>query len=72
MNERNDPETIWRYASWVGTEQLRREQEQKLSLSRKLDLLDELLDFAAQIHGPQIRIRKDGPAPKKTGVDFKQ
>jgi hypothetical protein len=71
MSDRIDKNDVWQYGTYEGAEKLRMQQERKLSLSQKLDLLDEMIDFAKSIHGAQMLVREDSPgygtfARKKT------
>ncbi len=71
MNTQSQEEDTWQYGAYEGAEKLRMQQERKLSLSQKLDLLDEMIDFAKSIHGAQMLVREDSPgygtfARKKT------
>jgi hypothetical protein len=59
MSDRTDKNDVWQYGTYEGAEKFRMQQERKLSLSQKLDLLDEMLDFAASIHGSQLLVRED-------------
>lgn len=59
MNDRTDKNDVWQYGTYEGAEKLRMQQERKLSLSQKLDLLDEMIDFATSIHGSQMLVRED-------------
>lgn len=59
MSDRTNKEDVWQYGSYEGAEKLRMQQERGLSLSQKLDRLDEMIDLAVRIHGPQILIRED-------------
>jgi hypothetical protein len=59
MSDRVDKNDVWQYGTYEGAEKLRMQQERKLSLAQKLDLLDEMIDFATSIHGTQMLIRED-------------
>lgn len=59
MNTQAQDEDVWQYGTYEGAEKLRMQQERKLSLSQKLDLLDEMIDFATSIHGSQMLVRED-------------
>jgi hypothetical protein len=59
MSDRTDKNDVWRYGTYEGAEKLRMQQERKLSLSQKLDMLDEMIDFATSIHGTQMLVRED-------------
>jgi len=59
MSDQADKNDVWQYGTYEGAEKLRMQQERKLSLSQKLDLLDEMLDFATSIHGSQLLVRED-------------
>ena len=50
---------VWQYGTYEGAEKLRMQQERKMSLSQKLDLLDEMIDFATSLHGSQMLVRED-------------
>lgn len=59
MSDQEEPKDVWRYGTYEGAEKLRMQQERKLSLSQKLDLLDEMIDLATGIHGSQMLVRED-------------
>jgi hypothetical protein len=59
MSDDADKQDAWQYGTYEGAEKLRMQQERKLSLSQKLDLLDEMIDFAVSIHGTQMLVRED-------------
>jgi hypothetical protein len=61
MSDRTDKNDVWQYGTYEGAEKLRMQQERKLSLAQKLDLLDEMIDFATSIHGTQMLVREDSP-----------
>ncbi len=73
MNTQAQAEDIWQYGTYEGEEKLRMQQERKLSLAQKLDLLDEMIDFATSTHGTQMLVREDSPGygtfAKKTKSD---
>jgi hypothetical protein len=59
MSNGSEKKDVWQYGTYEGTEKLRMQQEKKLLLSEKLDLLDEMIDFATSIHGAQMLVRED-------------
>jgi hypothetical protein len=59
MSDGSENSDVWWHGTYEGTEKLRMQQERKLSLSQKLDLLDGMIDFATSIHGTQMLIRED-------------
>ncbi len=59
MSDKADRKDVWQYGTYEGVEKLRMQQEQKLSLSQKLDLLDGMIDLATSLHGSQMLIRED-------------
>lgn len=59
MSDDADKQDVWQYGTYEGAEKLRMQQERKLSLSQKLDLLDGMIDLATSIHGSQMLIRED-------------
>ncbi len=59
MSDDADKQDAWQYGTYEGAEKLRMQQERKLSLSQKLDLLDGMIDFATSIHGSQMLVRED-------------
>ncbi len=73
MSNESESRDVWQYGTYEGAEKLRMQQEQKLSFSEKLDLLDEMIDFSVSIHGPQMLVREDsagyGTFFKKTDSD---
>jgi hypothetical protein len=61
MSDKADRKDVWQYGTYEGAEKLRMQQERKLSLAQKLDLLDEMIDFATSIHGSKMLVREDSP-----------
>jgi hypothetical protein len=61
MRDGADKKDVWQYGTYEGAEKFRMQQEQKLSLSQKLDLLDGMIDLATSIHGSQMLVREDSP-----------
>ena len=59
MSDDAGKQDVWQYGTYEGAEKLRMQQEQKLSFSQKLDLLDGMIDLATSLHGSQMLIRED-------------
>ena len=59
MSDRSENKDVWRYGTYKGAEKLRMQQERQLTLSEKLDLLDDMIDLAVSIHGTQMLVRED-------------
>ena len=51
----NDP---WQYATFEGTERFQLQQVGKMSLSERLDVLDEMISFAQGLHGNAFVVRE--------------
>ena len=51
----NDP---WQYASFEGAERLQLQQVGKMSLSERLDVLDDMVSFAQGLHGNAFTVRE--------------
>jgi hypothetical protein len=59
MKPQQNREDPWQYATYEGVERLQFRQTAGMTLSERLQALDEMIAFAAKFHGSQMRIRKD-------------
>jgi len=48
----------WQYATFEGAERLQLELVGKMSLSERLDVLDEMMRFAQGLHGNAFAVRE--------------
>lgn len=59
MKPQHKNEDPWQYATYEGAERLQFQQTARMTLSERLQALDEMIDFAVRLQGPQLLVRED-------------
>jgi len=70
MDASQNRENVWQYGTYEGAEKLRMEQDSKLTLSQKLDRLDEMLDLFESLHGraaTELRVAEESAEYRTKG-----
>lgn len=66
MKSQENSEDIWQYATYAGVERLQFQQTARMTLSERLQVLDQMIAFAKELHGNNWMVAEE-PAEYKTG-----
>jgi hypothetical protein len=59
MKPQHKNEDPWQYGTYDGAERLQFQQTARMTLSERLQALDEMIQLVSSIHGPQMLVRED-------------
>lgn len=59
MNDEDDTNAVWQYATYEGVERLQFQQTARMTLSKRLDALDAMISLAKGLHGGRLAVNED-------------